>query len=280
MKPFPFAAALTWCAAALAGHAGWAPSVDEALKLGKAQNKPILIEFTSPYCGPCAKMEREVFTQPVIKQRMDQFVKAKANVMEPAMKALLKKHGFHQLPSFLYLRPTGTVVLKISQVPRLPHEFLGDLNYVLRRERAIASAKRLVAAAPRRASAHCRLGKAYLDANETQLAKDEFEKALAAGAKGRTAAEANFHLGRILLAQGDREAAAKRFDQTLRLDPANASKLAGPALLERGRLALQQGQYGPAYRCFAKIIKVYDQDKKVVNEAQALLRECRRRMGR
>lgn len=49
---------------ALAGGAGWMTDLDKALKKSKAENKPILIEFTgSDWCPPCIMMNKEVFTK-------------------------------------------------------------------------------------------------------------------------------------------------------------------------------------------------------------------------
>ncbi len=264
----------------LASDASWASSVAEAMKQGKALGKPIMIEFTSPYCGPCQKMEREIFSKPEFKALMGQFAKAKANVMDPKMKALMKSYGFKQLPSFLYMRPNGTVVQKISDVPRLEHEFRADLKYVLKREKAIASAKKMVAVSPSSGSARYRLALAYLDANEPALALEQFKKVVAAGGKGKHVAGASYYLAKAYAKQGQLDKAAQLFDQVAKLDPKNALKLTDKALLERGKIAMKRGKFGPAYRYFAKIIKVYDQDKKILAEAQAMLGECQNRMRR
>lgn len=47
---------------------------DEALKLAKAQNKPILIDFTGWACVNCRKMEENVWTNQQVKAMMDQYI--------------------------------------------------------------------------------------------------------------------------------------------------------------------------------------------------------------
>ncbi len=47
---------------------------DEALKLAKAQNKPILIDFTGWACVNCRKMEENVWTNQQVKALMDQYI--------------------------------------------------------------------------------------------------------------------------------------------------------------------------------------------------------------
>jgi thiol:disulfide interchange protein DsbD len=46
----------------------------EALKLAKAQNKPILIDFTGWACVNCRKMEENVWTNQQVKTLMDQYI--------------------------------------------------------------------------------------------------------------------------------------------------------------------------------------------------------------
>lgn len=47
---------------------------DEAVKLAKEKNKPILIDFTGWNCVNCRKMEENVWTKPDVKNLMDKFI--------------------------------------------------------------------------------------------------------------------------------------------------------------------------------------------------------------
>ena len=43
----------------------WIDDFDEAVKLAKAENKDLLVDFTgSDWCGWCIKLNKEVFSQP------------------------------------------------------------------------------------------------------------------------------------------------------------------------------------------------------------------------
>jgi len=47
---------------------------DEALKLAKQQNKPLLIDFTGWACVNCRKMEENVWTKPEVQELMEKYV--------------------------------------------------------------------------------------------------------------------------------------------------------------------------------------------------------------
>ena len=49
-------------------------SYEEALKLAKEQNKPILIDFTGWACVNCRKMEENVWTKPEVQELMDDYI--------------------------------------------------------------------------------------------------------------------------------------------------------------------------------------------------------------
>ena len=47
---------------------------DEALKLAKKLNKPIMIDFTGWACVNCRKMEENVWTKPEVRKMMDEYI--------------------------------------------------------------------------------------------------------------------------------------------------------------------------------------------------------------
>lgn len=60
----------------LAGGDGWMTDLDKALKKSKAENKPVLIEFTgSDWCPPCIMMHNKVFSKKeFIKKASEKFI--------------------------------------------------------------------------------------------------------------------------------------------------------------------------------------------------------------
>ncbi|MEP4077860.1 thioredoxin family protein [Haloferula sp.] len=70
MKAITHLAAFTLAGSALVGTSfantleGWSTDLDKAFKDAKAQDKPVLVEFTgSDWCPPCIMMRKKVFSQ-------------------------------------------------------------------------------------------------------------------------------------------------------------------------------------------------------------------------
>ena len=277
-----FAACICLNAPGWASDPGWASSVAEAMRLGKAGNRPIMIEFTSPACGPCKKMEVEVFGLPAVKAELAKFVKVKADITQPDMKALSKKHGFSAVPAFVFMRPNGTKVVSRQDLsPALPQDFLRCVQSVLTRERAVASARKMVDASPDNPRFTYRLGVAYSDVGEHELAREQFEKLLAAKPylTGKELADANFRLAKLCEAQGEGQKASTLFDAAIQSDPQNKYKLGAAAAIGRGRLALADGDFRTAYKCFDRVIKKMNAGKERNAEALYFLGLCYKRMG-
>jgi len=57
-------------------------SMSELLSLSSQQNKPVFVYFTSEGCGPCKKMEKEVFSDSnVINHMQSNFILAKSKII-------------------------------------------------------------------------------------------------------------------------------------------------------------------------------------------------------
>ncbi len=84
-------------------------SLDEARSLATNQNKPMLVDFYTEWCGPCKQMEKTVFpddsVQSVLKTH---FILAKINGDDPVLGDTLKKQfGIRAYPTYIILGPTG-----------------------------------------------------------------------------------------------------------------------------------------------------------------------------
>ena len=83
--------------AAMAGGEGWMTDLDKALAKGKAEKKPVLIEFTgSDWCPPCMMMREKVFTKKeFISKASEKFILVELDFPK-ADKELAKKNAPHQ----------------------------------------------------------------------------------------------------------------------------------------------------------------------------------------
>jgi len=94
----------------------WRNNVDAA-KIEAAQfNKLVLLHFWSPSCGPCKRLDSDVFSQPQVGQLLEQYfvpVKINANI-SPALSGSL---NIDRVPTDVVLSSQGNVVAKLSCPP-------------------------------------------------------------------------------------------------------------------------------------------------------------------
>ena len=101
-------------------------SYDEGLVKAKKEDKHVFIDFTTPWCGWCKKMEKETFSRPeVIKLVNENFVSVKVdgdskNLLDIegfkiTEKSLTKNEfGVRGYPTYWFLKSDGTKLGNIS----------------------------------------------------------------------------------------------------------------------------------------------------------------------
>ncbi len=86
-------------------------SFTKAKKLANEQKKLIFVDVATSWCGPCKKMEREVFTDPnVVKLFNETFVNLKVN--GDSSNNFKKKYGVRSYPTLLFIDLSGNEVYK------------------------------------------------------------------------------------------------------------------------------------------------------------------------
>jgi thiol-disulfide isomerase/thioredoxin/YHS domain-containing protein len=113
--------------AALGAEEGphWVANLETAKRLAIQTNRLVLVHFWAPWCGPCKKLESNVFEQPGVAQSMEaRFVLVKINADE--FPATTRLYGIERLPTDVVLAPSGQVV-KLS-CPQDPTQYVAQLN--------------------------------------------------------------------------------------------------------------------------------------------------------
>ena len=87
---------------------------DEALAKAKAENKFVFVDCYTSWCGPCKYMAQAVFPQESMGDFFNpRFVSVKFDMERGEGKELNEKFGVKAYPTFLILRPDGTLQHKI-----------------------------------------------------------------------------------------------------------------------------------------------------------------------
>ncbi|MDR1492178.1 MAG: thioredoxin family protein [Planctomycetaceae bacterium] len=84
----------------------WENNLDFAKNRALREGKPLLIHFYGDYCTPCKAMERDVYSQQEIVQKINnEFVAIKINTTQNQQ--LLSLSGVRYIPTDIYLSPSG-----------------------------------------------------------------------------------------------------------------------------------------------------------------------------
>lgn len=109
----------------------WLTNEDEAMKLAKEKNLPMVVDFTAEWCEACHVLDKTVLSNPSVTPLLSQFVLLRIDVTDdtPENEAKRKHFGVMSLPTILFLSRDQ----KILENPRVhgvisPEEFLKFLR--------------------------------------------------------------------------------------------------------------------------------------------------------
>jgi thioredoxin-related protein len=115
MRAATYIGFMAWCfcLSAWAGEeAGWGNDVTNALQSAKASHKPILLQFTAPWCPYCRQMENKTFKDQAVKDSLNGFERVAVNIDQNA--GLAAQHAVRGIPAFVVLDSEGEEVAKTS----------------------------------------------------------------------------------------------------------------------------------------------------------------------
>ena len=90
-------------------------SFEEAEKLAKKENKPLLVDFYATWCGPCKWMDETTFTDETIRKTLhEDFISIKVNIDDFDGFELKSKYEVRYLPTIIIFK-NGRVVERIEE---------------------------------------------------------------------------------------------------------------------------------------------------------------------
>lgn len=101
----------------------------QAKTLSKAQNKPLLIDFSAYWCPTCRQLDRTVLSNDEVKQRIaDQYVFVRLDSEAEGTRDLMKRYGLYGFPSLLVTDADGNLIRRLP-VTFSAEEFLSSLSH-------------------------------------------------------------------------------------------------------------------------------------------------------
>ena len=113
----------------------------DALAKARREQKPIVLDFTAAWCGPCQRMLRETFPDAKVARLLAQFIFVKIDVEKYG--ALANKYGAVGLPDVRLLSPEGEKLRRFRDFQEAD-VFAAALDSVLADMAARQSAGKLV----------------------------------------------------------------------------------------------------------------------------------------
>lgn len=86
----------------------WKTDYHEAIKLAKEQNKPVIIDFFATWCGPCRRMDEQVYTDPEVVKAMQSFVVIKIDIDTDRKTTMA--YGVQSIPRTVILNVHGEMI--------------------------------------------------------------------------------------------------------------------------------------------------------------------------
>ena len=121
-----------FCPIAAAQQVGiqWESDFETAKARAAAENKPLLLHFYGDYCPPCKLMERDVFPDAKVGEKINaRFVAVKINTTQQT--PLSTAYGIRFMPTDIYLLPNGEEVHRLVGGKVKPEEFLAEVELVV-----------------------------------------------------------------------------------------------------------------------------------------------------
>lgn len=121
------------------GSIAWRDSLDKAREIAAKEKKPIFMDFSAEWCGPCQEMLRTTYKDKAVVARSSKFVPVLIDVDKQSK--LAERYGVQAIPTVVFLNAKGDILRRESGY-HTAQEFLKILESM---EKGAAQAKHTAA---------------------------------------------------------------------------------------------------------------------------------------
>lgn len=86
----------------------WVTSYEDALKTARVLNKPIIIDFWATWCGPCLKMDKDVWRNEEIQKLLGNFIALKLDIDKET--SIARKYKVQGIPYIFIIDGWGNIL--------------------------------------------------------------------------------------------------------------------------------------------------------------------------
>jgi thiol-disulfide isomerase/thioredoxin len=106
----------------------WHTRIEDALRVARAQRKPIFVDFWATWCGWCKKLDQGTYVDPLVTKLAEGFVAVKVNAEgAPNEVDFARRYDVSTLPTIAFLSPSGRLVARVNGYQG-PGQFPQTLN--------------------------------------------------------------------------------------------------------------------------------------------------------
>ncbi|HLO98231.1 MAG TPA: thioredoxin family protein [Fimbriimonas sp.] len=160
----------------------WRTNEKTAFEEAKAQKKPVMVYFTTSWCGWCKIMEQQTFSKPTVIKQAQAYIPLKLDA-EKEGKNLAAKYKVHAYPHFIFVNPDGTTK---GSVLGFQDEtgFLEKVKVILLPKSEMERLTAALKANPNDGPANCGMAMLLLEQGKLEEADKRLSTAATSGYKG------------------------------------------------------------------------------------------------
>lgn len=173
----------------------WRTTLSAAKTEAKQAKLPLLLYFTTDWCGYCKVMERETFPKPEVQKQAAKYIAVKLDA-EKEGKASAAKHKVDSFPTFVMVDADDKEIGRITGY-KATADYMTRIDQILTGKAEIGRLTDRIAANPKDGEAHVNLAIFMLGEGDLPKAESHFASAKETGYKGPLIAKVNLEFGKL-----------------------------------------------------------------------------------